>query len=87
MKSSECPLWAKARSVTAASRATASAAMPSPFASEPPVEIAPRPITAVAFEAIAAGAKVTVIDGAGKKAEGELHLKAPYDAEMNRLKG
>jgi hypothetical protein len=40
----------------------------------------------VAFEAIAAGAKVTVIDGARKKAEGELQLKAPYDAEMIRLK-
>ena len=35
---------------------------------------------------IAAGAKVTVIDGAGTKAEGELQLKAPYDAEMIRLK-
>jgi aminomethyltransferase len=36
---------------------------------------------------IGAGTKVMVIDGAGNRAEGEIRSKAPYDAEMTRLKG
>jgi aminomethyltransferase len=35
---------------------------------------------------IGAGAKVTVVDAAGKTAEGEVRLKAPHDPEMARLR-
>ena len=38
-------------------------------------------------EVAAAGTKVTVTDPAGKSADGEIHLKAPYDSGMLRLKG
>jgi glycine cleavage system aminomethyltransferase T len=41
----------------------------------------------VAPEVAVAGTKVTVTDPAGKSAEGEIHLKAPYDSGMARLKG
>jgi glycine cleavage system aminomethyltransferase T len=33
-----------------------------------------------------AGTKVTVIDKSGGSADGEIHLKAPYDPGMARLK-
>jgi glycine cleavage system aminomethyltransferase T len=40
----------------------------------------------VAPDVAAAGTRVTVIDAAGKRADGEIHLKAPYDGGMARLK-
>ncbi len=40
----------------------------------------------VAPDVAAAGTRVTVIDAAGQRADGEIHLKAPYDGGMARLK-
>ena len=40
----------------------------------------------VAPDVAAAGTKVTVIDATGKRVDGEIHLKAPYDSGMSRLK-
>jgi aminomethyltransferase len=41
----------------------------------------------VAPDIALAGTRVTVTDPAGKSAEGEIHVKAPYDSGMLRLKG
>jgi aminomethyltransferase len=40
----------------------------------------------VAPDVAATGTRVTVIDAAGKRADGEIRLKAPYDGGMARLK-
>ena len=40
----------------------------------------------VAPDVAKAGLKVTVVDAAGGKLDGEIHLKAPYDSGMSRLK-
>ena len=41
----------------------------------------------VAPDVAVAGTKVAVVDADGKSVAGEVHLKAPYDGEMARLKG